>query len=127
MPLNNTDRIPAFHEHEGPPDEAHQEGHHLHDHPTPHRRSHLADDAAHKLPRGRLRQQLHHHQSQVHSHVLPPTDTERMLMRLRTHLDGRRVRAGQWDGAWQELDEEIVDSDYQVAPPERVDGPGARL
>ena len=104
-----THRLPSFHpspdaDDTKPPQDTPQPGnghsakmpHHTHDH-------------------HHLHAQLHHHTDAQHANVLPPTDAEQTLLRVKKALDRRRSRHDLWSDAWQMLDEDITDQHYQVS------------
>ena len=56
----------------------------------------------------------YHHTHEQYSPVLPQTDGERILLKVKKQLERRHGRIAAWDDAWQQIDEEIVDGDHQV-------------
>ena len=61
-----------------------------------------------------LHRQLHRHTQEAHAEPLPQTDGERILMRVKHQLNRQRKRDSPWEDAWQGVDEDIIDADYQV-------------
>ena len=104
-----THRLPSFHpspdaDDTKPPQDTPQPGN-----------GHSANLPHHKHDHHHLHAQLHHHTDAQHANVLPPTDAEQTLLRVKKALDRRRSRHDLWSDAWQMLDEDITDQHYQVS------------
>ena len=104
-----THRLPSFHpspdaDDTKPPQDTPQPGN-----------GHSAKMSHHTHDHHHLHAQLHHHTDAQHANVLPPTDAEQTLLRVKKALDRRRSRHDMWSDAWQLLDEDITDQHYQVS------------